>query len=139
MEVKTIADFLKKVLPVATSRAALLNQALSVIQSSNKRAGTQTEKRVTVPFPASKPEVPSPSSPRDVIYETSPSTSNATPKRVVDTEEDTEDDQYIDEEVKSYGERYFGTRASPYLAPYLYDKGFFWINNMGYVRMTVIL
>jgi hypothetical protein len=40
----------------------------------------------------------------------------------VDTEDD--DDQYIDEEVKSYGESHFGTRDSPYLTPYLYDKGF---------------
>jgi hypothetical protein len=91
-----------------------------VKQSTNKRAGTQTEKRVTVPSPAGKPQVPTP---RDVIYETSPSTSYATPKRVVDTEEDTDDEQYIDEEVKSYGERHFG-RASPYVTPYLYHKGF---------------
>jgi hypothetical protein len=40
MQVKTIADFLKKVLPDATSREALLNQALSVKMSSNKRTGT---------------------------------------------------------------------------------------------------
>jgi hypothetical protein len=90
MKVKKIADFLK-VLPNATSRAALLNQTLSVKQSSNKRTGTQTEKRVTVPSPA---EVPSP---LYVIYETGPSTSYATPKRVVETDEG--DDQYIDEEV----------------------------------------
>jgi hypothetical protein len=116
MQVKTIADFLKKVLPDAASRAALLNQALSVKESSSNKL---TEKRVTVPSPV---EVPSPSSPLDVIYEAGPSTSYATPKGAVEPEED--DDQYIDEEVKSYGERNFGTRASPYLSPYLYDKGF---------------
>jgi hypothetical protein len=38
--------------------------------------------------------------------------------------EDEGDDQYIDEEFKSNGERLFGTRASPYLTPYLYEKGF---------------
>jgi hypothetical protein len=127
------------VLPDATSRAALLNQALSVRQSSNKRSGTQTDKRVTVPSSTTTKEVPSPSSPRDLIYEAGPSTSYATPKRAVETEDDVDDDdEYIDEEVKSHRKRHYGTRASPYLTPYPYDKGF-WINNMGYVRRTVIL
>jgi hypothetical protein len=124
MQVKTIADFLK-VLPDATSRATLLNPAISVKQSSNKRTGTQTDKRVTVQSSTTTTDVTSPSSPRNVIYDAGPSTSYATPKRVVETEDEgDDDDQYIDEEVKSYGARHFGTPASPYLTPYLYDKGF---------------
>jgi hypothetical protein len=125
LQVKTIADFLKEVVPDGISRAALLNEALSVKQSSNKRTGTQTDSRVTVPFPASTTELLSPSTPRDVKYEAGPSTSYATPRRDVETEDegDDGDDHYIDEEVRSYGSLHFG-RAGPYLTPYLYDKGF---------------
>jgi hypothetical protein len=117
MQIKRIADFLKKVLPDATSRASLLNQALLGKQSSSssKQSGT-------VPSPASTTEVISPSSPRDVKYEAGLSTSYATPRRAVKIEDgdaDDDDNQYIDDEVKSYGTRYFETTASPYLTPYV--------------------
>jgi hypothetical protein len=80
MQIKTIADLLKKVLPEATPRAFLLNQALLGKQSSSssKQSGALSDKRVTGPSTASTTEVLSPSTPRDVRYEAGPSTSYAT-------------------------------------------------------------
>jgi hypothetical protein len=101
IQVKTIAEFLKKVLPDATSRATLLNQVLPV----KHKSGMQTDNRVNVKA--------TPPSPQDVIYEAGPSTSYATTEKATESEDD------IDEEVGSFGKRRFG-RASPYV----YDKGF---------------
>jgi hypothetical protein len=113
MYLKTIADFLKIVSPDATFRATLLNHVLPVKQVSSKHeSGTQTDKRVKVNSAVSYPQ--------DVVYEAGPSTSYTTPKKATATEDDNEDDNdYIDEEVESFGKRHFGTRASPYLTPYV--------------------
>jgi hypothetical protein len=101
IQIKTIAEFLKKVLPGATSRATLLNQVLPVKHES----GLQTDNRVTIKA--------TPTFPQDVIYEAGPSASYATSEKATESEDD------IDEEVGSFGKRRFG-RASPYV----YDKGF---------------
>jgi hypothetical protein len=101
IQIKTIAEFLKKVLPEATFRATVLNQLLPVKHVS----GMQTDNRVTVKA--------TPPSYQDVIYEAGPSTSYATSEKATESEDD------IDEEVGSFGKGRFG-RASPYV----YDKGF---------------
>jgi hypothetical protein len=116
MKLKAFATFLKNVLPDTESRASFPKQTVDKSDS-----GVQTDK---VTKHVSFPTLASPS--REDVPETSPATSYETPKRTDDSdeEENEDDDKYIEEDVQKFGREHFGTLASPFLTPYLYQKKF---------------
>jgi hypothetical protein len=127
MKLKSITEYRKKVLPDCRARASFLNQALPANTAIESR-GIQTgsERRSVLFSLSSVPSV------REYIFELGPSTSqqSETPvKRVLgddkeSDENDDDDDVYIEPEVRKFGREQFGEIASPYLAPYVYNKKF---------------
>jgi len=64
-----------------------------------------------------------PSTIRDVIYETPTSHPSPSSKRDVDDDDDVStDDQQIEREVIDFGAMTVGALASPYVSPYLYES-----------------
>jgi hypothetical protein len=121
-EIKTIADFLKKVLPASTFEQKVLPKIGSL------HTGTHTL-RLSLPKTRSPlheaPQIdltasPTTSTTSDVLYETV--TPPSTSKRG-DADLD-EDDHHIVEEVLDFGTKHFGEMASPYISPYVYKRGF---------------
>jgi hypothetical protein len=75
---------------------------------------------------------PSPSTSREIIYETTPKSSLDTGE--IQEEEDVDYEGDVTEtDVQQFGTKYFGELASPYMTPYLYNKAYkdkkFWIRK----------
>jgi hypothetical protein len=60
------------------------------------------------------------SSPQDVLYETPKISSGAE----IQSDDDADGSPEIEEHVRKFGREKFGELASPYLTPYVYNKGF---------------
>ena len=122
-QMKTVADFLKQVLPSAAAASSPPTQ----LKASH--SGTQTEQEIKSVPPAKrrrlsyKTPTPTPSTVRDVIYETLTSHPALSIKRDIDNDDDVStDDQQIEREVLDFGAMTVGALASPYMSPYLYES-----------------
>jgi hypothetical protein len=125
-EIKTIADFLKKVLPTSTFEQKVLPK------NGSLHTGSQTVRRSLLKTRSPLHEAPhidltpslSTSTTSDVIFETT--TPPGTSKRGdADIEEIEEDDyNHIQKEVLDFGTKNFGVLASPYTSPHVYKRSF---------------
>ena len=123
-QIKTIADFLKKVLPASVMEQKVMPKLESL------QAGTQTDRRPsTSPSPglyASPHPKAIPSTSGEVTY-----ASTTPPSPVIKTgsdddvdDDNDDDDTYIDKDVLEFGKENFGEVATPYVSPYAYKRGF---------------
>jgi hypothetical protein len=108
LKLKAAADILKKILPVPISQPDVKHNMITPVPNTTR---TLKSKRSFIPLRQ-----------KAFIHET--------PKRPAEYEDDDDDDDDTDddepnipeeEEVKRFGKETFGTLASPYLTPYIYD------------------
>jgi hypothetical protein len=106
-QIKAIADFLQKVLPQASKKVSFKSEQDSDVENTRKR-------RLSF--------APSP----EDVYEALSSTSRfETPCKVeIQSDDDVDATEVSPEHVRTFSRENFGELASPYLAPYAYNKRF---------------
>jgi len=125
-KIKTVADFLKQVLP-SSSSSSKLNASHSGTQTelgpakryinSESPAAIPAKGRIAFKTPTTTTKIPSTSS--EVIYEAS--TPQLSIKRDVDDDDVSTDDLRVEPNVIDYGAMTLGALASLYVSPYLYE------------------
>jgi hypothetical protein len=120
--IQTIADFVQKILP---SNAPLLIRGTppkrELLNFSAPPSKTVTLSIKTLDTMTASPL--SPSTSREIIYETTPKSSLDTGE--IQEEEDVDDESDVTEtDVQQFCTKEFGELSSPYVTPYLYNKAY---------------
>jgi hypothetical protein len=121
-QIKTVADFLKQVLPASPSSDTQTEHGPPVKPEPSLPTRAIPTKRRSLSYETT---TPTPSTSSDVVYETS-TPQPLSIKRDVDDDDDDDyvstDDQQIEPDVLDYGAMTVGALASPYVSPYLYES-----------------
>jgi hypothetical protein len=118
--IKTIADFIKVVLPDAT-----LTEKVDTPKRESVDLGTQTVQNLATP-PPQPVALPTIFSAGEVVYETetSPvSTRSDGAIAAVSYDEDYDTGEVSEGDVRTYARKSFSEIASPYLSPYVHKRG----------------
>jgi len=120
-QIKTVADFLKQVLPSSPSSDTQTEHLPPVKPQTSLPPGAIPAKRRRLAYETTPAPIPSTS--RDVVYET-PTPRPLSIKRDVGDDDDyvSDSDLRVEPDVLDYGAMNVGALASPYVSPYLYES-----------------
>lgn len=120
-QIKTVADFLKQVLPASPSVDTQTEHGPPVKPEPSLPPRAIPTKRRRLAYES--PPAPIPSTSRDIVYET-PTPLPHSIKKDVDDDDDyvSDGDLRVEPDVLDYGAMNVGALASPYVSPYLYES-----------------